>query len=170
LGKKKPPLHPREPRHLGLRARSNKVLSRGRGTHGRHKVDRSEEVHEILEVGPMGEPIRPTEVIAVFSNQVVVITRDKVEITWGNWNVVLEAYKELIWMMVKNKFNYPADAGLGKCRNWVMHVAGSSLRNFKSMLTRDWLKKGKNPCAKYNMIKDHQWEAFSKMRTTDEAK
>jgi hypothetical protein len=84
LGKKKPPLHPREPRHLGLRARSNKVLSRGRGTHGRHKVDRSEEVHEILEVGPMGEPIRPTEVIAMFSNQVVVITRDKVEITWEN--------------------------------------------------------------------------------------
>jgi hypothetical protein len=47
-------------------------------------VDRSEEVHEILEVGPMGEPIRPTEVIAMFSNQVVVITRDKVEITWEN--------------------------------------------------------------------------------------
>jgi hypothetical protein len=58
-------------------------------------VDRSEEVHEILEVGPMGEPIRPMEVIVVFSNQVVVITRDKVEITWENWNVVPEAYKEL---------------------------------------------------------------------------
>jgi hypothetical protein len=73
-------------------------------------------------------------------------------------------------MMVKNKFNYPADADLEKCRNWVMHVAGSSLRNFKSMLTRDWLKKGKNPFAKYNMIKDHQWEAFNKMRMIDEAK
>jgi hypothetical protein len=51
-----------------------------------------------------------------------------------------------------------------------MHVAGSSFQNFKSMLIRDWLKKGKNPCAKYNMVKDHQWEAFSKMRMTDEAK
>jgi hypothetical protein len=57
---------------------------RRRGEHGRHKVDRSEEVHEILEVGPMGEPIRPTEVIAMFSNQATVITRDKVEITWEN--------------------------------------------------------------------------------------
>jgi hypothetical protein len=72
--------------------------------------------------------------------------------------------------MMKNKLNCPADTDLDKCRKWVMHVAGSSLRNFKSMLTRDWLKKGKNPCAKYNMIKDHQWEAFRKMRTIDEAK
>jgi hypothetical protein len=63
--------------------------------------------------------------------------------------------------MVKNKFNYLADADLDKCRNWVMHMAGSSLRNFKSMLTRDWLK---------NMIMDHQWKAFSKMRTIDETK
>jgi hypothetical protein len=57
---------------------------RRKGEHERHKVDRSEAVHEILEVGPMGEPIRPTEVIAMFSNQVAVITRDKVEITWEN--------------------------------------------------------------------------------------
>jgi hypothetical protein len=69
---------------------------RRRGEHGRHKVDRREEVHEIHEVGPMGEPIRPTEVIAVFSNQDAIITRDKVEITWENWNTILEAYKELI--------------------------------------------------------------------------
>jgi hypothetical protein len=64
--------------------------------------------------------------------------------------------------VVQKKFNYPMDADLDKCRNWVLHMAGSSLWNFKSMLTRDWLKWGKNPCSKYTMIKDHQWEAFKK--------
>jgi hypothetical protein len=44
-------------------------------------VDTSAEVHEITEVGPMGEPTKPKEVLAMFSNQVTVITRDKVEIT-----------------------------------------------------------------------------------------
>jgi hypothetical protein len=100
-------------------------------------VDRSEEVHEILEVGPMGEPRKPTGVLAMFNNQVAVITKDKVEITWENWNAVSKAYKEFVWTMVQKKFNYPANADLDKCRNWVLHMAGSSLWNFKSMLTRD---------------------------------
>jgi hypothetical protein len=52
-----------------------------RREHERHKVDTSAEVHEITEVGPMGEPTKPKEVLAMFSNQVTVITRDKVEIT-----------------------------------------------------------------------------------------
>jgi hypothetical protein len=143
---------------------------RRRRKHERHKVDRSEEVHEILEVGSMGEPKKPTRVLAVFSNQVAVITRDKVEITWENWNAVSKVYKELVWTVVQKKFNYPMDADLDKCRNWVLHMAGSSLWNFKSMLTRDWLKWGKNPCSKYTMIKDHQWEAFKKMRLTEEVK
>ena len=42
-------------------------------------------------------------------------------------------------------FHYPEDADLNKYREWVMHVAGRAFRNFKSMLTRYYLKLGKSP-------------------------
>jgi hypothetical protein len=67
-------------------------------------------------------------------------------------------------------FHYPKDANMGKCREWVMHVASTALHNFKSTLTRNYLNKGKSPCVKYNMVKEHHWEAFKQMRSTPEAK
>ena len=51
-----------------------------------------------------------------------------------------------------------------------MHVAGRAYRNFKSRMTRYYLKLGKSPCVKYTMVKEHHWEEFCKQRTTEEAK
>ena len=141
-----------------------------RGEHGRHRREIHGEVHVIHEVGPEGNPLSPPTVLAKFSNQVACIVKDKVEITWAEWNNVPVDYKTHIWGEVTRSFHYPEDADLNKCREWVMHVAGRAFRNFKSMLTRYYLKLGKSPCVKYTMVKEHHWEEFCKQRTTEEAK
>ena len=47
----------------------------------------------IHEVGPEGNPLSPPMVLAKFSNQVACIVKDKVEITWEDWNNVPVDYK-----------------------------------------------------------------------------
>jgi hypothetical protein len=78
-----------------------------------------------------------------------------VEITWEDWHSVPEDYKIHIWGEMMRRFHYPEDANMGKCREWVMHVASTTLCNFKSVLTRNYLNKGKSPCVKYNMVKEY---------------
>jgi hypothetical protein len=129
-------------------------------------VETTKDVHVILSVGPEGNPLTPPEILAKFSNQCACIVKDKVEITWEDWHFVPEDSKTHIWGEMTRRFHYPKDANMGKCKEWVMHVASITLRNFKSMLTRNYLNKGKSPCVKYNMVKEHHWEAFKQMRLT----
>ena len=114
----------------------------------------------IHEVGPEGNPLSPPTVLAKFSNQVACIVKDKVEITWEEWNNVPVDYKTHIWGEVTRSFHYPKDADLNKCREWVMHVAGRALRTFKYMLNKDFVKTGKSPLIKYNIILAEDWEVF----------
>ena len=64
-----------------------------RGEHGRHRREIHGEVHVIHEVGPKGNPLSPPMILAKFSNQVACIVKDKVEITWEEWNNVPVDYK-----------------------------------------------------------------------------
>jgi hypothetical protein len=118
-------------------------------------VETTKDMHVILSMGPEGNSLMPLEVLAKFSNQCACIVKDKVEITWEDWHSVPEDYKTHIWGEMTRHFHYPEDANMGKCREWVMHVASTTLRNFKSMLTRNYINKGKSPCVKYNMVKEH---------------
>lgn len=139
-----------------------------RGEHGRHKSH--DDVHVILMVGLQGEPLLPITVLNKFSNQCSSIVREKVKITYENWTDVPEDLKEHVWKEMVRRFTYLEDADMDKCREWVMHVAGRAHRNFKYMLNRDYLKKGKTPCIKYNMVLHEDWEVFTRQRQSIEAK
>jgi hypothetical protein len=62
------------------------------------------------------------------------------------------------------QFTYPEDVDLVKCRDWVMHVAGRALCNFKYMLNKEYLKRGRTPFAKYTMVEREDWEVFTRQR------
>ncbi|KAL8090319.1 hypothetical protein AgCh_039697 [Apium graveolens] len=42
--------------------------------------------------------------------------------------------------------------------------------DFKSKLTKNYLRKGNDPCEKYNFISEEMWELFKKRRETEEFK
>jgi hypothetical protein len=50
-----------------------------------------------------------------------------------------------------------------------MHVARKALRNFRYMLNKEFLQKGKTPFVKYNMVEHEDWEVFATQRQTPEA-
>ncbi|KAL8133983.1 hypothetical protein AgCh_009162 [Apium graveolens] len=52
----------------------------------------------------------------------------------------------------------------------VLERAGKQWRDFKSKLTKNYLRKGNDPCEKYNFISEEIWELFKKRRETEEFK
>ena len=52
----------------------------------------------------------------------------------------------------------------------MLERAGKQWRDFKAKLTKNYLRKGKDACAKYNFITEQQWELFKEKRETEEFK
>jgi hypothetical protein len=150
------------------KGKSSSEPKRRRGEHGRHK--KSNEVHVITELGPSGEPLQPTEVIGKYSNQCGCLVKDRVSILYDDWREVPKGDKEWVWNEMKKRFLYPNNADMVKAESHVYYLAGKALRNFKYMLNRDYLAKGKTPYVKYNMILPEVWEEFRRKRETPEAR
>jgi hypothetical protein len=122
--------------------KSRKRLDLKRGQHGRHQV--SKKVHAILRIGLHGEPSKPQTVIGTFSNQCSCIVREHVPITYSNWKRVLENLKEKVWTDVKSHFQYPPDQyNETLCRGHALYLAGKALRNLRSKLNTQYVKKGR---------------------------
>ena len=108
------------------------------------------------------EPLmEPTIIIDTFSNQCSCIVREKVPITYDDWRKVPKDIKGNVWGEVKRRFMYPAEGyDEDKCMGHALFVAGKALRNFRSMLNREYVQKGRTPFKDYNFIKRHEWEEF----------
>ena len=56
---------------------------------------------------------------------------------------------------------YPADGyDSDKCKGHTLYVVGKALRNFRSILNREYMQKGRTPFEDYNFVKRHEWEEF----------
>jgi hypothetical protein len=80
--RRKHPVPPRallQPQQTG----SKKKLDLKRGQHGRHQISKKK-VHVIHKIGPKGEPLDPTIIIDIFSNQCSYIVRENVPITFDD--------------------------------------------------------------------------------------
>jgi hypothetical protein len=140
-----------------------------RGEHGRHKVRKK--VHAIHKIGAHGEPLEPKEVIGKFSNQCSCIAREYVPITYFNWKKVPADIKGVMWGEVLRRFRYPEDQfDEDLCKTHALSVAGKAMRNLRTNLNTEFVKKGKEPFQKYNFIKKDVWEEFVEKVTSKEAK
>ena len=123
-----------------------------RGHHGRHQISKKK-VHAIHKIGLYGEPLEPTTIISAFNNQCSCIVREKVPITYDDWRKVPDDIKGTVWGEVKGWLMYPADGyDSDKCKGHALHVAGKALHNFKSMINKEYMEKGKTPFEDYNFI------------------
>lgn len=139
-----------------------------RGEHGRHQL--SKEVHAIFSLGPNGEPVTPHTVIGTFSNQIGVLVREIVPITYFNWRKVPPELKELVWKGVLLRFNYPADQfEEKKCRKHVLNIAGKALRTFRNKMYTDYVLQNRTPSfERYNFMGPEVWEEFVRLVSTPE--
>jgi len=110
-----------------------------RGQHERHQISKKK-VFAIHKIGPKGEPLAPKTIIGTFSNQYLCIVRLKVPITYSDWRKVPKDIKDTVWGEVKRQFTYPVQGyDEDKCQSHALFIAGKALRNFRSMLNRDYI-------------------------------
>ena len=141
-----------------------------RGQHGRHQVSKKK-VFAIHHIGPKGEPLAPKTIIGTFSNQCSCIVREKVPITYSDWRKVPIDIKNTVWGEVKRRFTYPVQGyDEDKCKSHALFIAGKALRNFRSMLNRDYVQKGRTPFEDYNFILANVWEEFVTKMLNEDAK
>jgi hypothetical protein len=141
-----------------------------RGQHERHQTI-EKKVHAIHRIGAKGQPLEPRRIIGTFSNQCSCIVRDKVPITYDGWRKVPKEIKGTMWGEAKRQFTYPAEGyDEEKCKSHVLFIIGKVLRNFRSMLNREYVQIGRTPFKDYNKIRLAVWEEFVKKMSTKEAK
>ena len=122
-----------------------------RGQHGRYQIHKK--LRAIHKIGPYGEPLEPTTIIGALNNQCFCIVMEKVPITYDDWRKVPDHIKGTVWGEVKRWLTYPADGyASDKFKGHALYVAGKALRNFRSMLNKEYMEKGKTPFEDYNFI------------------
>ena len=78
---------------------------------------------------------------------------EKVPITYDDWRKVPKDIKENVWGEVKRRFTYIAEGyDKEKCKGHAMFVVGKALHNFRSILNREYVQKGRTPFKDYNFI------------------
>ena len=115
--------------------------------------------------------MEPTIIIGTFNNQCSCIVWEKVPITYDDWRKVPKDIKGNVWGEVKRRFTYPTEGyDEDKCMGHALFVAGKALHNFRSMLNREYVQKGRTPFEDYNFITRNVWEEFVTKQSTKEAK
>ncbi|KAL5133507.1 hypothetical protein HKD37_03G006821 [Glycine soja] len=66
-----------------------------------------------------------------------IMARDKVDVTYENWNEVPTAQKDLIWEDIQVEFEIP-EASDSRTKMKLLQTVGERWRQFKSDLTRKW--------------------------------
>jgi hypothetical protein len=94
-----------------------------------------------------------------------------VPITYDDRRKVPKDIKGNVWGEVKRRFTYPPKGyDEDKCMGHALFVVGKALRNFRSMLNREYMQTGRTPFEDYNFIKRDIWEEFIVKQSTEEAK
>jgi hypothetical protein len=71
----------------------------------------------------------------------------------------------------ERQFTSPAEGyDEDKCMGHALFVAGKVLCNFRSMLNREYVQKGRTPFEDYNFIMRDVWEEFIVKQSNEEAK
>ena len=92
-------------------------------------------------------------------------------ITYDDWRKVPKYMKGNVWGEVKSRFMYPAEGyNEDKCMGHMLFVVGKALHNFRSMLNRQYVQKGRTPFEDYDFIMRDVWEEFVVKQLTEEAK
>ena len=92
-------------------------------------------------------------------------------ITYSDWRKVPKDIKNTVWGEVKRRFTYPAQGyDEEKCQSHALFIAGKAHHNFRSMLNRDYVQKGRTPFEDYNFILDNVWEEFVTKMLSEDAK
>jgi hypothetical protein len=68
------------------------------------------------------------------------------------------------------RFMYPEDSDMEKCKEHVMAIAGKAHQNFRYKINKEYVQKGRSPCARYNYVLPEVYEEFIKQKQIPEAK
>ena len=92
-------------------------------------------------------------------------------ITYDDWRKIPKDIKGTVWGEVKRQFTYQVEGyNEAKCMGHALFVVGKALRNFRSMLNREYVQTGGTPFEDYNFITCDVWEEFIAKQSTEEAK
>ncbi|KAL5124619.1 Dynein heavy chain [Glycine soja] len=98
----------------------------------------------------------------------VIVVRDKVNITYENWKEVPTAQKDLIWEDIQAEFDIP-EASDSRTKRKLLQTVRERWRQFKSYLTRKWALAADQDgvedtvCEKYDINKE-KWAQFFQTR------
>jgi len=126
----------------------------------------------VEEVSPRGKPILPEGIWARFRNVCGAIARDQLQtwITTNDWKKVPNSIKESMWAALQACFRFPEGKPKEDAKKFAMLTLGTTFRNFRHTLHKDYAKKGLSPKIKSGKIPDAMWEEFKLMKETAEAK
>ena len=120
----------------------------------------------VEEVSPRGKPILPEGVWARFQNVCGAIARDQLQtwITTNDWKKVTDSIKESMWAALQACFRFPEGKPKEDAKKFAMLTLGTTFRNFRHTLHKDYAKKGLSPKTKFGKIPDAMWEEFKLMK------
>ncbi|KAL5158878.1 hypothetical protein HKD37_15G043257 [Glycine soja] len=103
-----------------------------------------------------------------FRTYLVIVARDKVDVTYENWKHVPITQKDLIWEDIQAEFDIPEASDL-RTKKKILQTVGKRWRQFKSDLTSKWaLAADKDSvddtvCKMYDISKE-KWTQFCQSR------
>ncbi|XP_074353360.1 uncharacterized protein LOC141692428 isoform X2 [Apium graveolens] len=100
-----------------------------------------------------GDPIG--DMLKDFRSYIGSVARVQVDINIESWDQVDQGLKDAMWDDIKGCWKLDDSR-----KKNVLERAGKQLRDFKSKLTKNYLRKGNDPCEKYNFISEEMWELF----------
>lgn len=130
-----------------------------------NKID--DGVYVFTHISPKVEPLAPATARAKFSSQCGAIVRDKIAITYKDWDKVPAGDKKTLWDEIKKRFQFP-NGYEAMARNCALQTMDKSWRGWKNTLNTQYMKKSKTPFKTYGKITPLEWDEFVKFKTSPE--
>jgi hypothetical protein len=143
-----------------------KKSDRARGDRGRNRFP--EEVYQIIELSPSGEPLAPLEALPKFRAAIGYLVKEEFDISWSDWSMVPQVKRTTCWNRLCTRFIFP-DGTDELAKGYVMKQLAISFRGYRHDMNKKWLQKGRDPTKRYP-ITEAQWARFRLMRESDDAK
>ena len=137
----------------------------------------------ITAISARGEPMEPKKGATAFKNQCGVLVRDRVPVSYREWNkteteYVPDRYKDGLWEDLMAHFTLPEleteiemEKLRQKVKKWALMKMGELFRQWKKRLWATYKKDKKPPKFKGYLAKqEHNWDAFVKYKTSENAK
>uniref|UniRef100_J3L2H7 DUF8039 domain-containing protein n=1 Tax=Oryza brachyantha TaxID=4533 RepID=J3L2H7_ORYBR len=128
----------------------------GRPPKSRNRLPESKLTITVVDLN--GNPTQPPTITSNFASSCGVVARECIGILQKTFKEVLQEEKEFAWEKLKEKFDYPPEAGLALKRQVLIKI-DSSWKKFKSMLVNESMEripKLKNSPEFVNISDDHK--------------